>query len=450
MPPLGISLAPDDNVWAASPSWERIDQSYSVQTWSVDRGRPNELSRTDTGSATIELVDRDGDFDPTNESGHFFGRYFADQPLGPLVQAAVALQNPITSAWSTLFRGFIASLQWVPYASEQHANVTLELVDGLALLSALEMPLDGSFGHAVIDSNIVYNEDQGSVPLPYPVKTRIGKVLDEVGWPGTLRSIFTGNVKLQRTVYAPRSTPLQVIQDAADAEFPDVANVFVGGPRNPGKLVYHGRFARFDPTNPDYDLETWLCGDDAAAAADANVVRVSPPLIASLDDTTLYSSAYSTPQDPNGDAEADFPSQYVQDDSAVERYGLRTWSAENLVTFGGLPPSATTALAETKLFADYVRDNYAAPRVRVGQLTIKPKRPDSVSGPATWHMLCNVDVSDVVHLKTTHGGGGGFDHDFYIEGIHYEARPGGPNGVPYVELVLDVSPAGYYDENPFV
>ena len=96
-----------------------------------------------------------------------------------------------------------------------------------------------------------------------------------------------------------------------------------------------------------------------------------------------------------------------------------------------------TAEQETKLFAHYVVDNYATPRVRVGQLTVKARRPDSFNGAATWALLCGIDISDIVHLTTTHGGGGGFDDDFYVEGIHYQARPGGT--IPYVELTLDVS-----------
>ena len=87
-------------------------------------------------------------------------------------------------------------------------------------------------------------------------------------------------------------------------------------------------------------------------------------------------------------------------------------------------------------------------------MTVKPRRPDDPHTrhqrprpPATWALLCNVDISDIVHLTTTHGGGGGFDDDFYVEGIHYQARPGGV--IPYVELTLDVSPRGYYDDNPF-
>ena len=78
----------------------------------------------------------------------------------PTVQAKIELQNPVTDAWTTLFRGFIASIRWVPYRSEQHANVTLDLVDGLAILAACEMAPDGSFGHSVDpQGNIVYDED---------------------------------------------------------------------------------------------------------------------------------------------------------------------------------------------------------------------------------------------------------------------------------------------------
>ena len=60
-----------------------------VQRWSIDRGRPNEMSRTDTGTAVVELVDRAGDFDPTNTGGAFYGRLEPGVPMGPMVQAAI-------------------------------------------------------------------------------------------------------------------------------------------------------------------------------------------------------------------------------------------------------------------------------------------------------------------------------------------------------------------------
>jgi hypothetical protein len=435
---LGVSLAPANLALAPTPTWERIDTIYNVQTWTIDRGRPNEMSRTGTGSAHIELVDRTGDFDPTNPDGAFYGRLEAGVPMGPLVQAAIALQNPVDLTWSVLFRGFISQIQWVPYQTKEWANVTLDLVDALAILAAAEMPLDGSVGDDFIDGNIVFNQDLAT----NAVQTRIVKLLDEIGWPSSLRTIFTGNVKLQKTVYAPRTPVLTVMQDAADAEFPDISNIYVGGPRHPGSIIFHGRLARFNPTDSSYGIVTWQAGDDAAAAVSpSTVVRISPPLTASLDDTYLYTSALAAPQNI---ADIDIAGQYVMDAGAVATKGLRTWSAENLATAGG---TTTTGDQETKLFADYVRDNYPTPRVRVGQLTIKGRRPASVNGPATWALLCGIDISDVVHVTTTHAGGGGFDDDFYVEGIHYVATPG--PGFPIVELTLDLSPAGYYDANPF-
>ena len=103
-----------------------------------------------------------------------------------------------------------------------------------------------------------------------------------------------------------------------------------------------------------------------------------------------------------------------------------------------------TAVEETKLFAEYVVDNFATPGSGSASSPSKPAGPTASTAAATWALLCGVDISDIVHLTTTHGGGGGFDDDFYVEGIHYQARPGGT--IPYVELTLDVSPRGYYDD----
>ena len=440
---LGISLAPDDGVLVANPTWQRIDTAYNVRSWGIDRGRPNEMSKTETGSGSVELVDRAGAFDPTNPGGAFYGRVEPGYPMASQVQAAIGLQHPGTAVWQTLFRGYVSTLRWTPYRREDHANVTLELADGLGLLAAMEMVPDGNWGHGVEDGNIVYNEDLALDA----VETRMHKVLDQAGWPASLRRIFSGNVGLQKATYSPREPALDVIQDAADGEFPFVSNVYIGGPKEAGWVVFHGRYARFHPDVAEYDIRTWQLGDDAAAALSSQVVRVSPPLVASLDDTLLYTSALALPKEPAGVSytAADITAQYCTDAARAAKVGLRTWSAEGLHTLKG--DLGRTAAQETRLMADYVRDNFARPQVRVGQLTIKSRPLTSVNGTATWNLLCNVDISDIVHLTTTHSGGGGFDHDFYVEGIHYTARPGG--GIPYVELTLDVSPRAYYDSNPF-
>lgn len=425
---LGVSVAPTDDWNEPAPSWERLDVTYNVTEWTIDRGRVFEFARTDTGRASVELVDETGDFDPTNTSAPYWDL--------TLRQAGIALQNPTDSTWSPLFTGYVQRVEWVPYQNKAFANVRLHLVDALALAAAAEMAPDGTFGNSVDNGNITFDEDLATDA----VQTRIEFVLTQWGW-SSLRDIFSGNVKLQETVYAPRSPVLNVIQDAADAEFPDVANVYID---KTGRFIFHGRLARFDPTNPDYDITFWELGDDVAAIADpTNVVRISPPLVASRDDSNLYTSSIATPQNVS---DAAIAGQYQIDGTGLAAYGTRTWSAENLATAGGA--SSATALEVTALFSNYIVSNYATPRTRCGQITVRPQRASGLHGAAAWALMCGVDISDVVHLTTTHTGGGGFDDDFYVEGISYTAVP--MNSTQHeVTLTLDVSPASYYDSDPF-
>lgn len=426
--PQGISVTLAADILDAAPTWTRLDTTYNVQSWQIDRGRVGELDRTGTGTAQIALVDKTRAFDPTSS---------------PLVdagmQAAIALQNPVTSTWYTMFRGFVDRVEYVPYQTEAFANVTLYLTDAMALFAAMEMLPDGNWGDDVIAGNIVFTPSG----LTTDVQERIGDgtdfpgVLSQAGWATGYRSIFTGNVKLQQTVYAPRSTVLQVIQDAADGEFPGVANFFIA---KDGTPTFHGRLARFDPTNPDYEITTWTAGQDAqATASPTTVVRISPPLDVYRDLANLYTTAAALPQNV---ADADIPAQYQTDTVAAAKYGLRSWSSENLCTAGG---TTTTALQETALFSQYIVDNYSAPATRVGAITIRPQRASGVFGAAAWLMICDIDISDRILLTTTNPA---FNEYVFVEGVHYEAKP--MNAQQHeVTLTIDVSPATYYSSNPF-
>lgn len=428
----------DDAAMTAAPTWTRLDQTYKVTRITVDRGRSYELEKTGTGTATVELVDKTGAFDPTQS------------PLVDVMNhVAVCLDNPTDpNTWPLIFRGFVSIVRYSPYQDEKHANVTIECVDGLALLAAMEMTPDGTFGDAVVDGNIVFDQ----LDHTDAVQRRIGDgssytgVLSQAGWPTGLRQIFTGNVWLQKTVYAPRSSVLQVLQDAADAEFPGVANVYVN---KFGEIVFHGRLARFDPvgtsSGTDWAYTAWGFGDDAAVLSDPTMVRISPPLDAFRDDSNLFTSAIATPQNV---ADGDIAAQYAEDATAVTAYGRRTWSAENLATGAQDTSGSTTALQATGLFRDYYLDNYKQPRTRVGEVTVKGQRASGPYGQPNWDFLCNADISDSAHLATSHFGYSAFDDDFFVEGLHYVIEPG--NGsYPTVVCTVDLSPASYFANNPF-
>ena len=140
----GISIAPDERLERREPDWERIDDDLQRAVLDDRPGPP----QRDVHAPTPAPPASSSSTAPATSTPPTPAAPSTAATWGRLVQAKIELQNPITDAWTTLFRGFIASIQWVPYRSEQHANVTLELVDGLAILAACEMAPDGSFGHS--------------------------------------------------------------------------------------------------------------------------------------------------------------------------------------------------------------------------------------------------------------------------------------------------------------
>jgi hypothetical protein len=76
----GIEIAFDSPTLEPDPIWTRLDDTYNVTSWSIDRGRTDELQRTGTGTAQVTIADLDGAFDPTNISSPFYGT--VDRPGG--------------------------------------------------------------------------------------------------------------------------------------------------------------------------------------------------------------------------------------------------------------------------------------------------------------------------------------------------------------------------------
>jgi hypothetical protein len=443
----GFCVAFNDDTFTAAPTWTQLDVSpYRTTGVTIDRGRNYEFDRTEAGSATVTMVDTTGALDPTNPSGPWFGK------LVPLKQAAYALYDPFVGAYSTIFRGFISDIQYSVDATERFNTVTFHLVDALAIFGATELVPNGAFGDtlpAEAAGDVFYADDSGTDA----VRTRLVQVLDEIGWPGTglaigtLREIFSGNVKLSGgnstvggIVYSFGTPALTVMQDAADAEFPGVANLWVA---KDGTVTFHGRFARFNPTNASYHIHPWHVGDTAAVVADFTTVQVVEPLEFMIDMEHLWTVGICTPQ---GIDDGDIASQYVSNHpEAVAKYGIRTWSAENILNGGG---AGTTASEECQRIAAYYVDNYSTPLSTVRKLSFHAGKATGNPSRLLWLLVTGVDVSDRVHLTTSHVGGGGFSQYLFVEGLHYDIRPMTSTHAE-VMLTLDMSPAAYYGRNPF-
>jgi hypothetical protein len=411
-----------------------------VSKYSIDRGRSYELDSNSPGTAQITLIDVTGELDPTS------GLYAFD----PMTPAAIALHNPVLGTDHTIFRGHVQRIDYDLYQTETYATATVDLVDGLDRLAMMEMYGGqgfasewGDFPVTGLDADIsFYPNDTSSA-----CGTRINQILDQAGWPGGLREVFSGNVSLQAGLYAFRTSVLTALQDCADAEFPGVANIYV---QKDGRFTFHGRLARFHDTDAQYHIAHWKVGDMAAVASDSTRAVIFS-LEYDRDAEKVINSAIATPQNI---PEVNINALRSEDAGSITTYGSRSISFENLLTAGdpdvGLGYGYTAAAdAATAKFAEYYVDNYSSPQTRVNKISFRSLPPDDPYAAALWRLMCNVDISDRINLRTTHhGGAGGFNDDFYVEGLHYEVDPLSDAYLD-VTLTLDVSPASYYDINPF-
>ena len=430
--------------WTASP-WTALDDYPGVRVaqYQIDRGRQVELDRTDAGHATVELFDRDGVLDPTNAAGPFYGR------IEPLLQVGLRRYNPLAAEWQTRFRGWVEDIDYSFDPSQQVNRLTITLVDIFEVLSAIEM-MPGQFGvdpsgpdfPAASAGNVVYGIAQ--------MDERITAVLGNALIPDDWYVVFSGNVELYGTVYSPGESAMTAIQEAADAEFPGVSNVYVD---RFGRLAVHGRLAKFDPSGVlagaapgSWPWHSWNVGDGAAVNAAPTTTAHLREFGMSRGLTHVINQAYATPNRQLTQAQTE--AQLVQDATSIGLRGIRPWSAQQLLTKRGILDDADD-LTETRRFAQYYVDNYAVPRERstgIGFRTIPLSDPGA---GRTWRLLSEVDIADAVLVTIASPGGGGFAAEpYFVEGIHEVARPATPQ-FDDVTLTLDVSPQALYTSNPF-
>jgi len=456
-----VSVAFNDPTLEPTPTWTALDDDGFVSGYTIDRGRQFEFDRTDTGTAVVTINDRDGTLDPTNSSSPYYGL------LEPLLQIKIELWNPVASTWSTRFRGFIDEFDYQidPWVRQNALGTTvgvtrlrMSCVDMFAILSAIEMFPDGSFGDTPPVSK------QGNIFFDNATaQDRITQALANAGIDSALYSIFTMNVYAAEATYSPGDTVLQVIEDAADAELPTVANVYVD---RIGRLQAHGRLAVFDPdgtasgAGAAWDFHRWHLGDGKAVTASPTTMAHIREFSYNRGGSKVFNYALCTPQGMS-DVEQVTPTamaaQTKSDSASLSQFGFRPWSAENLLiahpTATGVATMTTpgagiltgnSAIDETAAMAQFIINNYKEAHNRVTQITFKSQHPSATGAAANWAFLCGADIADMAEV-TVRGPGDTSSayvfnaEPFLILGIHEEVRPLNPD-YAYVTLSLDLQP----------
>lgn len=385
-----------------------------VAEWKVDRGRVTEMDRTSAGIGTVTMIDTNHSVDPA-----------AGGAIAPGTPMAIGLGGlPILTAYARKH-------DYELYEDGTYGTATIDLEDGMALLARTEMVPDENLwgdpsAQAIYEGNIRFDLDM-------QMKHRIDLILTQAGWPLGLREVFTGNIRVRPTVYAPGQSALAAIWDALEAEFPGIANGWI---MKDGKFAAHGRLARFNPTDPQYHITTWMAGDLPNASGRAVITGLGPY---GPDGDRVINQAFCTPE---GIKESDIAGQYARDESSISSHGVRPWSAENLIIDHSWL-TGNDGKDECLSYAQYMVDNYGEVDTELRRLQFKWLPPGSPNADATNALISGIDISDRIHLLTANG----FDGHFFVEGLHYQAKPASDQ---YHEVTLDVdlSPETHWDTPP--
>lgn len=467
-----IGVAFDDVTLEPSPVWTYLtDTDNVVAAYEIERGRQFELDRTDAGRAKVTIYDRNGLLDPTLSTGPYFGK------IQPLLQIKIELWNPVAGEWHSRFRGFILEYDYVVDPSVRQladgstvglTRLELDCSDLFAILSKIEMypdlvsgdPAFGDPPPPASAGNVFFDNASAHDRIEQVLTNGLGSAFV------ALRCItFTLNVNVQETVYSPGENVLQVVQDAADADFPTVANSYCD---RFGRFVTHGRLAKFDPAGVSadagpsaWDWHEWKVGDGKAVGDSPSDTAQLRTFAYNLGWSKVFNYALCTPNgiDQGNKGSADrINDQISRDDTSIGQFGYCPWSAENLII--GAPADdpltgddadflvGANALDACKNYADYITFNYGQPRTRITELTVRSIVPTRPGAAATWDMLGKIDISDLVDVYVRGPGDGPsayiFNGDqFFVEGMNETAEPA--NGqYANVTLSLDLSPKAYY------
>lgn len=434
--PPGVSLALDAGPLDADLTWTRVDNldGVMVESISITRGRPDERSKVAPAQVTIKGVDKNGVFDQTNVSSPIY------TGLDPVKQCAVSLYRPDTAEWHWLVNGTEAEITCEFDVSEKWFTFEISFDDKLDIINDAEIIPDEA-GMAVPQESTgdcyytgQHVDDRILAALADSSTAFAGQT-----WPGSLIELASGNVFVQGRAYSSRTSLLQVIDEAVDAEYPFAANRFI---TKYGAFAFRGRFQRFyidsylapndASRGPGQRNCHWQVGDATAVSGDDTIANVNGMKWGNTKDE-LINAALVTPAGISNEklAKPKASGCFSSDDLSIAQFGVRTsgMSFENLII--GDADDGNTFVEEAGTYADVIVQNYKDPVVYVKEFTLKNPSPgDSpTQQAAVWDVLTGIELSDLVTVSTYHPGGGGFngtntpDQDHFVEAINYEIAP---------------------------
>ena len=350
---LGVNALADTTAVTA-------DVSSQVDSIKTVRGRTALSDKFQTGTLTLRIVDQNGDFNPQNPASPFAGL------LNPMRK--VQITATYASVTYPIFAGYITSYSTsTPRFTGDVVYTTIQAVDGFRLAQNAQISTitGGTAGQTT--------------------GTRIGKLLDAIGWPIGMRDIDTGQTTVQADPATLR-TGLAAMQTIESTEYGALYMDALGN------FVFQDRVL----TSSSVAGTPTVFADDGSGISYNNAVW-------KLDDSLIFNKATITRT--GGTA------QVASNQASIDKYFLHSYQEQNL-------------LMETDAEALNNAQAYVASRqetsVRCDAVTLDLYTNDYNTGILA---ALDLDFFDPVTVTTTQPGSSTLSKTLQVFGVSHDIKP---------------------------
>ncbi len=352
LPILTVRIAFASDPMAASPSW--TDITNDVRRIRIKRGRNHWLDRMEAGTARLELLNKHGNYWPLNTGGAYYPNVVPGKRIN--------IYATYDSTDYDIYTGFIED--WNPdWMVKQSGLVPIVLPECADLINNL----------ANYDLNSAGEAEELS-------GTRVGNILDELGWPAVPRDLDAGQSTMQATgaladtnamehLFLVQRSELGIIYQAPD-----------------GDIQFEDRHHRL---KSPHTVSQATFGDDAGE----NFYHGMEPRYGA---DSIRNDIRITRE---GGAQ-----QSSTDTSSQDSYGKRSLRRTGLLM---------TTNNEAQDQADYMKKRFKDPVLRARTLRVIGERdPGNL-----WPKLLGYDISERITLRRNEAS---LDQGYHIEGIEHD------------------------------
>ena len=275
---LGTGIL-DVNVLADASS-VIVDVSNQVDSINTTRGRNAQADQFQTGQLSLRIVDQNGDFNPQNVSSPYYGL------LNPMRK--VQITATYSGVTYPIFSGFITSYSTTtPKDIGEVVYTTITAVDAFRLAQ---------------NAQVSTVTDSGAGQLS---GTRINKILDQIGWPASMRDVDAGLT----TLLADPGTPRTALEAMQTVELSEYGSLYVNAS---GEFVFQDRAF----TTSSVGGTPVVFNDNGTGISYFNALWL-------LNDVLIYNSAQIT---RTGGA-----TQSAINQASIDKYFIHSYNQQNLL-----------------------------------------------------------------------------------------------------------------------